>query len=337
MFDIPRNLIYKERHSLDDFGVYDRKNTCYSRFLYKELLCRESATGSNDRMEEALSIFNTAYYLVTLFLIDPCPETRVNCYCNAARYKNYYSPLIGDKIIILLYFYLVQMESTGKLTRTIDNFTDLLFEKMSADDRSEAEALVKKTEGVKGQIVYSELFPLREVSDDLLNSVDWKDITKGYNRERVYFLTKNIYESDDKKHRMLQVMLDQMKNYKGLSKEAIEGRRSFITLLWMQTSCGCWNRVVNDEEKLLPFIKEKDDTEFCQYELKDVYKALQIDYDKKVRECEDLRNENYELKQRLADFENKKSKRNDTMNFSKPVGTVVGHADTVIIKSDKHE
>lgn len=339
MFDIPRSLIYKERHSLDDFGVYDKKSTNYSCFLYKELLSRESVTGSNDRVEEILSIFNTTYYLVTLFLIDPCPELRVNCYCNAARYHNNYSPLIGDKITVMLYFYLVLMESTGNLISKIENFTDLLIEKMSVNDRCEAEALVEKSKDVKEQVVYPGLFPLREASDDLLRSIDWKDITKEYNRERIYFLAKFLYESDDKKHKMLDVILEQMKKDNGLNKEAIEKRISFVIVLWMYTDIvGGWNKlIVKDEEFLLSFIKEQDDIEYCKYKLKDEYEALRFDYDKKVKECEELRNEIYELKQRLADSENKKPKRNDTMNFSNPVGTVVAHADTVILNSNKHE
>lgn len=296
MFDIPRNLIYQERYSLDDFGVYD-KGISYNPFLYRELLNKKSPTGSIDRTEEILSIFNTAYYLCTLFLIDPSPEARIGSYFSAAQYRNNYSPLIGNQIIALFYFYLYNMESYGKLSSTIDEFTDLMDKKMDLDVKSEIENLEKCNKGHKGLLVLPEEFALREVSEDLFNSVNWKDVTKNFSYNRIYFIAKNIYVDDLDKCNMLISICQQIKNDKDLNKEVKNNKEKFINSLKFSIIFE-EGEDVDEDEKFLSLLIENEEIENYKYNLEEKYATLQNDYKEIEKECMELRKENEELKKR---------------------------------------
>ena len=54
-------------------------------------------------------------------------------------------------------------------------------------------------------------------------------------------------------------------------------------------------------------------------------------YDKKAKECAELRKENCELKQRLENIGKEHASSNDTMNFNHSVGTVIARADHVTL------
>lgn len=303
MLDIPRSLIYQERYSLEDFGVYDKKGGC-NRFLYKELLKRESPTGTVDRMEEILSIFNTTYYLVTLFLIDPYPETRVGGYCNAARHHNNYSPLVENQIIALFYFYLDRMESFGKLAHTIDDFTDLLYERMNVDARREVEALNKSCKGAKGVFVYPEIFAVRNVTDELLSSINWTSVTKGFSYRRIYFLTKNLFEGDAERCNMLDFIRKQLMEDVSIRTEVKEGKEQFINYLALsivikQELSG------DEEEKILSVLKEKDESEEYRFNLEGKYTVLKTAYNEKEKEYNDGLVHNKELDENITVLKSK--------------------------------
>lgn len=75
--DIPRSLIYKDRASLNDFGVRALGTLNYLLFSHlKEmsLMCVEGAT------DIALRCFNNAYYICTLIQLEDFPELRVADY-----------------------------------------------------------------------------------------------------------------------------------------------------------------------------------------------------------------------------------------------------------------
>lgn len=273
MFDIPRHLIYQDCLSLDDFGVHDNKGVSYNYYLYKELLRKKSPTNSNDRMKEILSIFNTAYYLVTIFLIDPCPETRVGSYCDVARYRNNYSPLIGNQIIALFYFYIESMESYGKLAYTIDEFTDLLFEMIDLDVKNEIKSFEECSEKKRGMLVLPEDFPLRKVGDELFSSIKWKDVTLNFNYRRIDIIVKYVGTNELEKHSLLESIYQQMKKDKDLSEELIKDKEQFIALMKYNVVLG---QLEDDDEneKLLSYLIEKENAINYQTNLEEKYAKL---------------------------------------------------------------
>ena len=94
----PRELIYKEKDSLKDFGV-NNEMTIEHRF-YEGLLKRPSIKDCFQKRETILRIFNNAYYLCTLILMDEDPRLTIDYYREIAEntkrtidWVNHFAPM----------------------------------------------------------------------------------------------------------------------------------------------------------------------------------------------------------------------------------------------------
>lgn len=79
---VPRELIYKERGDLKDFGVQKAETMNYLLFIVLKQQALMSASGAR---EMALRCFNNAYYVCTLILLEAndFPELRISDYVDA--------------------------------------------------------------------------------------------------------------------------------------------------------------------------------------------------------------------------------------------------------------
>ena len=96
--EFPRELIYKEKASLKDFGV-SNEMTIEHRF-YEGLLKRPSIKECFKKRETILRIFNNAYYLCTLILMDEDPRLSIDSYREIAEnsertidWVNHFAPM----------------------------------------------------------------------------------------------------------------------------------------------------------------------------------------------------------------------------------------------------
>ena len=96
--EFPRELIYKEKASLKDFGV-SNETTIEHRF-YEGLLKRPSIKDCFKKRETILRIFNNAYYLCTLILMDEDPRLNIDFYREKAEnsertidWVNHFAPM----------------------------------------------------------------------------------------------------------------------------------------------------------------------------------------------------------------------------------------------------
>lgn len=77
---VPRILIYKERSSLDDFGVYVSKS--FNAILYESLMTLDDLKPwIKGSFQEILRLFNDAYYYLTLIFLDKNPLEHYPDYC----------------------------------------------------------------------------------------------------------------------------------------------------------------------------------------------------------------------------------------------------------------
>lgn len=96
--EFPRELMYKEKASLKDFGV-NNEMTIEHRF-YEGLLKRPSIKDCLKKRETILRIFNNAYYLCTLILMDEDPRLSIDSYRKKAEnsertidWVNHFAPM----------------------------------------------------------------------------------------------------------------------------------------------------------------------------------------------------------------------------------------------------
>lgn len=75
-WNVPRELIYRERENLNDFGVKDSHslNGRLFQLLSEQFL---SANGADTLL---LQCFNNAYYLCTIILLEDLPHLKVDKY-----------------------------------------------------------------------------------------------------------------------------------------------------------------------------------------------------------------------------------------------------------------
>lgn len=77
---VPRILIYKERLSLEDFGVYESKS--FNAVLYDSLMTLDDLKPwVKGAFHEILRLFNDAYYYLTLIFLEKNPLERYPDYC----------------------------------------------------------------------------------------------------------------------------------------------------------------------------------------------------------------------------------------------------------------
>ncbi len=78
--EIPRILIYKERSSLEDFGVYESKS--FNAILYESLMTLDDLKPwKQGAFHEILRLFNDAYYYLTLIFLEKNPLEHYPDYC----------------------------------------------------------------------------------------------------------------------------------------------------------------------------------------------------------------------------------------------------------------
>ena len=96
--DFPRELMYKEKASLQDFGVSNEMTI--EHIFYEGLLKRPSINNCFRKRETILRIFNNAYYLCTLILMDEDPRLTIDYYREIAEntertidWVNHFAPM----------------------------------------------------------------------------------------------------------------------------------------------------------------------------------------------------------------------------------------------------
>lgn len=80
---VPRILIYKDRSSLEDFGVYEPQS--FNATLFNALMSLDDLKPRyKGALQEILRLFNDAYYFLTQVFLEKNPIERYAAYCNMA-------------------------------------------------------------------------------------------------------------------------------------------------------------------------------------------------------------------------------------------------------------
>lgn len=80
---VPRILIYKDRSSLEDFGVYEPQS--FNATLFNALMSLDDLKPRyKGALQEILRLFNDAYYFLTQVFLEKNPIEQYSTYCNMA-------------------------------------------------------------------------------------------------------------------------------------------------------------------------------------------------------------------------------------------------------------
>ena len=182
---IPRSLIYEDRRSLEDFDI--RKEELLNGAMYKLLRRHLYAdyTLSNYKVL-ILQMFNEAYYLCTMFLLDKNADANFRDYIEAVMIDSPYPSNITDMcrriIYAMCYEYLKMIAPRIHEVRTIKrHLRNCSYEYMPLF--AETADSIHPTEG--------EFRPV-DLTDDLLSKVDWDTVTNGYDNEILTFILESL-------------------------------------------------------------------------------------------------------------------------------------------------
>lgn len=116
---VPKELIYRDRQYLDDFGVENRASLNY--YIYEEIYDRFSHFA--DFEEFATDIFNCSYYICTMAIVDHHSERRFGAYLKEIfsrfRYDKTYSGIILS--MVLLQIRIQRWDITPNIIRLADS------------------------------------------------------------------------------------------------------------------------------------------------------------------------------------------------------------------------
>ena len=182
---IPRSLIYENRRSLDDFDIHkeERLNSVMYKLLRRHLYADYSLSNYKVLI---LQMFNEAYYLCTMFLLDKNADDNFRDYIEAVMIDSPYSSNITDMcrriIYAMCYEYLKMIATRIHEVRTIKrHLRNCSYEYMPLF--AETADVVHPTEG--------EFRPV-DLTDDLLSKVDWDTVTNGYDSEILIYILESL-------------------------------------------------------------------------------------------------------------------------------------------------
>jgi len=118
---VPRSLIYRDRRSLEEFGVYG--DHAMNKEIAKVLRTFPIINGRYAETK-ALTCMNNAYYICTMALLERDPVWRISDYEMISNDNNHLTLEMGYVTITLVYLYLCCLPD-GKGTHLIDFLDEL--------------------------------------------------------------------------------------------------------------------------------------------------------------------------------------------------------------------
>ena len=196
---IPQSLVYKERGRLRDFGVPvgNELNITIYDVLVRYL---KVSLGDNNYSKLLLALFNEAYRLCTLFLLDTDAVLHYSNYINSILY-NYtlpdeYRETFKKMVCAICYVYLEDI-SVGS-----DDITTIRRHLRSAS--YEYMPQMSETTGLK-RPDWSD-FKSVELTDELLSIIDWAKTTDNYEMIKTESILRLLGKNSFEKKRLVEAI-----------------------------------------------------------------------------------------------------------------------------------
>lgn len=291
--EVPRELIYKDRLHLEDFDTENRSSLNGQLFL---LLRRYLFVkmGRNDYKAIILMIFNEAYYLTTMLLMDDNAEDNFGVYSKSvlkdSPYPDEFTQIFRRLVLAISYIYLERP--------SVDSLKVSTVRRHLRNHAYEFTYLNSEISGCK----YPEQKDFKPVTltEKLLKQVNWKELTYNFSPENVKAFIDYLGETKKEKRLIIMSMYDNM-IHSGEMYMVPYNVDSLLFLRYRQEG-GRWSDFIS-------LTQENIDPE----EFKAIYKSIQDNpdllktlYDRMRRSSrlDTLEKENRELKQRNRLLEN---------------------------------
>lgn len=292
---LPKELIYKERTNLEDFGVDDKPSL--NNFIYEHLF--NAYYREHDFEGLALRIFNCSYYICTMALAEKRPEIRFGAYLFEAS-SSYYSVSYKNLVlaIVLLQFWARRWDMPGhrisRLAKLIekelrekdyDNIFKVFFYSITQEMQAAGIYEIKSEDD----------FVPREINMRVLRDCDygWYEVFDK-DEERVWGFISEIGKNEEEQKTIVAFLRDEL--YSVFDNELekkyfFEGLESKIR-----------KRFHGEEDRA------REEAEFEAYIEQETLKELQAEWNKD--RCEELEKIVAQQKEEIEQLKQKKEKDN---------------------------
>lgn len=178
--DIPRELIYQDKQSLDDFGV--KRPRSLNKILFEDYLMKaqELKVGEYGFNVRSLKAFNDAYYACTVIL-------KVRGDFEIAYFKDKISEM--PVVMPMVYAYLNRLnekpEHASIIIKRIEGYAKERCEQLDVLLNKQKKTLDRK------------LFDPCQITKDVASQVRWWDVTDKFNEDSISELVRVICKSED--------------------------------------------------------------------------------------------------------------------------------------------
>lgn len=206
---IPRELIFYDRLSIDEFNVDDRESFNYEIFeQIMRLFCIDPTKEETESL--ILKIFNDAYYILTMVFLEKRPVFRINRFQSIAKEDSSYLMLFQKEIIVfsivrgVLKLYGTILDSNKSFF--CDKLDEYLEDRKKSSGSSNCE-IIFSNQTIEMSYEHSHFIP-RKITEDLARQIDWVTLTNKFNLEEIKDIVNCIGEDSGEKKIIIKAIYD---------------------------------------------------------------------------------------------------------------------------------
>lgn len=205
---MPRELVYYDRLSLDEFGIDEDKSLNHE--IYEQLLRLQCIISTKEETEQLiLKIFNDVYYILTLVFLEKRPVFQIENYITISRKDRYYL-LSSEKESVIFSILCIFLNICKE---TFNSNQKLFLEKVS--EHAEycirhypyCNVFLSESQYMALNQNYCDFHP-RIMTQDVVSQIDWGKMTNNFNSEDIEDVVINIGKSNDEKKTIIRAIFD---------------------------------------------------------------------------------------------------------------------------------
>ena len=206
---LPRELIYYDRLSIDEFNVDDRESFNYEIFeQIMRLFCIDPTKEETESL--ILKIFNDAYYILTMVFLEKRPVFRIKRFQSIAKEDSSYLMLIQKESIVfsivrgVLKLYGTILDSNKSFF--CDKLDEYLEDRKKSSGSSNCE-IIFSNQTIEMSYEHSHFIP-RKITEDVARQIDWVTLTNKFNLEEIKDIVNCIGEGSGEKKIIIKAIYD---------------------------------------------------------------------------------------------------------------------------------
>lgn len=229
IFQIPRILIFEDKCQLSDYEIEDNRSV--NHLLYNFLNQKYCS------IKDKTSLFNDAYYICTLILMDDSPHLHFDEFSEIAAGSGDDKDIHKDAVLCMVFKYLTSIVSSqdAKLRQ--------LTETMELELNTSALIELHNLDQIQ---LPDSMFAPRKITKELLQNVNLKELTNNYSVEVVLQLTTLLARNTVDKMIILDAVIKSAENKMDSGKE--NNLVKLLRMMKVQLTDPAYNSAREDEK-----------------------------------------------------------------------------------------